>query len=170
MTLTSFTGRYDRLREHAVSYLSQNYSKQEVQSALLEVIDRIVFGELPHAGSALRSLMGLRVALSDVSNAEESRRNATANRPAPQVSPALASSFATDVKPPSFPTFFGPGPPPTTSTRRAFGQATVETSPRATTLGARSGVWGASKSSSAGSTHSYLLLQHHRDKFIVLRL
>ena len=75
--LSSSFRRYDRLREHAVSYLSQNYSKQEVQNALPEVIDRIVLGELPNAGEALRSLMGLRVHLA---NPGEPGRNVE-NRP-----------------------------------------------------------------------------------------
>ena len=57
--------RYDRLREHAVSYLSQQYSDRAIQDALPEVIERIVLGDMPHAGGVLRSLLGLRVAVSD---------------------------------------------------------------------------------------------------------
>ena len=56
--------RYDRLREHAVSYLSQQYSDRAIQDALPEVIERIVLGDMPHAGGVLRSLLGLRVAVS----------------------------------------------------------------------------------------------------------
>ena len=59
--------RYDRLREHAVSYLSQNYDNPAIQDALPEFVDRFARGELPHAGGVLRSLLGLRIALSPLS-------------------------------------------------------------------------------------------------------
>ncbi|KAI1784244.1 hypothetical protein LXA43DRAFT_229962 [Ganoderma leucocontextum] len=61
---SSFFARYDRLRGHAVSYLSQNYSKPAVQQSLPDIIQRIALGEMPHAGRVLRSLLGLRVAIS----------------------------------------------------------------------------------------------------------
>ncbi|KAI0694155.1 hypothetical protein C8T65DRAFT_667072 [Cerioporus squamosus] len=60
---SSFFARYDRLREHAVSYLSQHYSKPAIQSVLPEVIERVVLGDMPHAGGVLRSLLGLRVTI-----------------------------------------------------------------------------------------------------------
>ena len=40
-----------------------NYSDPAVQRSLSEVIDKVVLGELPHAGGVLRSLMDLRVAV-----------------------------------------------------------------------------------------------------------
>lgn len=55
--------RYDRLREHAVSVLSQNYNDHGVQIALKHTIGRVVNGELPHAHSLLLSLLGLRIAI-----------------------------------------------------------------------------------------------------------
>ncbi|KAH9915802.1 uncharacterized protein BXZ73DRAFT_22478, partial [Epithele typhae] len=57
---SSFFARYDRLREHAVSYLSRHYSKPSVQGALPAVIEKTVLGELPHASGVLLSLLGLR--------------------------------------------------------------------------------------------------------------
>ncbi|KAH9915800.1 uncharacterized protein BXZ73DRAFT_17941, partial [Epithele typhae] len=57
---TSFFARYDRLREDAVSVLSTHYSKPMVQKMLPAVIQRVVLGELPHAGETLVSLLGLR--------------------------------------------------------------------------------------------------------------
>ncbi|KAI0806908.1 hypothetical protein C8Q74DRAFT_1188125 [Fomes fomentarius] len=60
---SSFFARYDRLREHAVSYLSQHYSDPGVQDTLPDTIERVVLGDMPHAGNVLRSLLGLRVVI-----------------------------------------------------------------------------------------------------------
>ena len=62
--LESRRHRYDRLRQYAISYLSQSYSKPPVQRSLPDILQRIAMGELPHAGGVLRSLLGLPVAIS----------------------------------------------------------------------------------------------------------
>ncbi|KAI0637429.1 hypothetical protein C8Q77DRAFT_1050083 [Trametes polyzona] len=56
-----FFSRYDRLREHAVSYISRNYTDPKVQVALQDALDKVLLGQLPHAGGLLRSLLGLRI-------------------------------------------------------------------------------------------------------------
>ncbi|KAM5542629.1 hypothetical protein V8D89_003590 [Ganoderma adspersum] len=63
-SFSSFFVRYDRLREHAISYLSRNYSTPDVQQSLPDIIQRIASGEIPHAGGVLRSLLGLPVVIS----------------------------------------------------------------------------------------------------------
>ncbi|EJF62646.1 hypothetical protein DICSQDRAFT_57708 [Dichomitus squalens LYAD-421 SS1] len=72
---SSFFARYDRLREHAVSYLSQVYSDPAVQEALPDFVDRIALGCLPHASGVLRSLLGLRVTLAPPSRTTQPIRN-----------------------------------------------------------------------------------------------
>ncbi|OJT12245.1 hypothetical protein TRAPUB_11233 [Trametes pubescens] len=57
-----FFARYDRLREHTVSYLSQNYYDSNVQDSLQDALDKVLLGHVPHAGLLLRSLLGLRMA------------------------------------------------------------------------------------------------------------
>ncbi|KAI0648313.1 hypothetical protein C8Q79DRAFT_954819 [Trametes meyenii] len=57
-----FFARYERLREHAVSYLAQNYLDPKIQTSLHDALDKVVLGQLPHAGDLLRSLLGLRMA------------------------------------------------------------------------------------------------------------
>ncbi|KAI1784245.1 hypothetical protein LXA43DRAFT_229845 [Ganoderma leucocontextum] len=68
---SSFFARYDRLREHAVSYLSRNYYDLAIQEALPDFIDRFALGDLPHAGGVLGSLLGLRIALAPPSPAPD---------------------------------------------------------------------------------------------------
>ncbi|KAI9056947.1 hypothetical protein FKP32DRAFT_1598832 [Trametes sanguinea] len=60
---SSFFSRYERLREHAVSYLMQIYSDPQVEAALHDTLDKVAKGQLPHASGILRSLFGLRMAL-----------------------------------------------------------------------------------------------------------
>ncbi|KAI0781384.1 hypothetical protein BD413DRAFT_462698 [Trametes elegans] len=60
---STFYWRYDPLREHAVSFLSRNFSDSRVQASLPDVIDQVVSGQLPHTGALLRSLLGLRIAM-----------------------------------------------------------------------------------------------------------
>lgn len=69
--------RYDRLREHAVSYLSQHYSDRAVQEALADTIEKIALGYMPHAGGVLRSLLGLRITVAPPSPEVGVRPNAT---------------------------------------------------------------------------------------------
>ncbi|KAI0781362.1 hypothetical protein BD413DRAFT_504804 [Trametes elegans] len=56
-----FFARYDRLREHAVAYLSRKFSHSEVQGPLHDALDKVLLGHSPHAGPLLRSLLGLRI-------------------------------------------------------------------------------------------------------------
>ncbi|RPD73522.1 hypothetical protein L226DRAFT_614035 [Lentinus tigrinus ALCF2SS1-7] len=49
-TFSSFFGRYDRLREDAVSFMSQHYTDSAVQQSLPDIIDKIVIGDMPYAG------------------------------------------------------------------------------------------------------------------------
>ncbi|KAI8999047.1 hypothetical protein BD414DRAFT_476823 [Trametes punicea] len=58
-----FFARYDRLREHAVSYLVQVYSDPRVEASLREMLDKVAQGQLPHASGLLCSLLGIRMAL-----------------------------------------------------------------------------------------------------------
>ncbi|KAI0747614.1 hypothetical protein C8Q80DRAFT_686169 [Daedaleopsis nitida] len=60
---SSFFARYPRLREHAVSYLSQHYADRAIQNNLPDAIEKVVLGYMPHAGDVLRSLLGLRAAV-----------------------------------------------------------------------------------------------------------
>ncbi|KAI0668480.1 hypothetical protein C8Q78DRAFT_1047341 [Trametes maxima] len=57
-----FFSRYERLREHAVSYLAQNYLDPKIQSSLHDALDKVLLGQSPHVGDLLRSLLGLRMA------------------------------------------------------------------------------------------------------------
>ncbi|KAI0648312.1 hypothetical protein C8Q79DRAFT_567910 [Trametes meyenii] len=57
-----FFARYDRLREHTVSVLSQNFSDSKVQRALPDALDKVLLGMAPHAGPLLHSLLGVRMA------------------------------------------------------------------------------------------------------------
>ena len=88
--------RYDRLREHAVSYLSQNYTNPSVQGRMPDTIDRLVLGDLPHAGGILRSLLGLRVAVA----------------PPPPVSPILTREAQLDENRPAPAPSLGADPDP----------------------------------------------------------
>ncbi|KAL1947412.1 hypothetical protein VTO73DRAFT_14373 [Trametes versicolor] len=77
-----FFARYDRLREHAVSYLSQNYSDLRVQASLQDALDKVLMGQAPHAGPLLRSLLGLRIA-----TAPPTHGGSLGNIPEPLVKP-----------------------------------------------------------------------------------
>ncbi|KAI0713494.1 hypothetical protein C8Q76DRAFT_463336 [Earliella scabrosa] len=110
---SSFFARYDRLREHAVSYLSQHYSKPAVQNALPIIIDKIVLGEMPHAGGTLRSLLGLRVAVSITTPHEP---NPSRSQEARQHVPTTSAAVADLTKTSSIPETPRPGPAAVTET------------------------------------------------------
>ncbi|KAI0713493.1 hypothetical protein C8Q76DRAFT_731615 [Earliella scabrosa] len=80
---SSFFARYDKLREHAVSYLSQHYSNKTVQSKLPETIERVVLGDMPHAGPVLRSLLGLRIVIAKPSFTESAAAATKLAKPHP---------------------------------------------------------------------------------------
>ncbi|PIL30568.1 hypothetical protein GSI_07268 [Ganoderma sinense ZZ0214-1] len=61
---SSFFVRYDRLREHAISFLCRNYYTSAVQESFPDIIQRIALGEMPHASGVLRSLLGLPAVIS----------------------------------------------------------------------------------------------------------
>ena len=75
--------RYDKLREHAVSYLSLHYSHTAVQSKLPETIERVVLGDMPHAGPVLRSLLGLRIVLAKLKFTESAAAATKLAKPHP---------------------------------------------------------------------------------------
>ncbi|RDX52740.1 hypothetical protein OH76DRAFT_123004 [Lentinus brumalis] len=99
---SSFFARYDRLREHAVSYLSQHYSDRAVQNDLSEIIQRIVAGNMPHAGGVLQSLLGLRVSVAapipfkrPTTNASSIFSAVTLSHPAPAKPDLISASSPT---------------------------------------------------------------------------
>ncbi len=122
--------RYDRLREHAISYLSQNYCKAAIQQSLPGIIQRIALGEMPHAGGVLRALLGLRVVISPPITGRVSHPRAVrpahplVSEPIPPSPPATIRQSIFQPEEPSQPVVHGasllvasgPYPPPTEST------------------------------------------------------
>lgn len=93
--LTVEANRYDRLREHAVSYLSENYYDTKVQDSLNDALDKVLLGHAPHAGLFLRSLLGLRMATAPPSRG----LNPAIPSPPPLDIPATPAPPALPVRP-----------------------------------------------------------------------
>ena len=167
-----------------MSYLSQNYTNPSVQGRLPDTIDRLVLGDLPHAGGILLSLLGLRVAVapqppvSPIHTWEpqlDDIRTATAPLPATHPDPVSPSEcdFASHVAPP--PRI--PSPPLRTPSSSATSRPayTADVTPRSTrNAGAQaplrppargssvrySSAWGSSESTTS-NTASLAGASHH---------
>ncbi|KAI0831704.1 hypothetical protein BC628DRAFT_1311282 [Trametes gibbosa] len=137
---SQFFARYDKLREHAVSYLSQNYSHPKVQASLQNTLDRVLLGILPHAGPLLRSLLGLRVAV-----AQPSKDSSTAQKLAVAPRPPNSNSSSSPAENPfgslvTQPIFGVPSPsvPPPSLFSSQFGSPFHSTGPFNSSIGSSS--------------------------------